>query len=239
MNQLHTFRELLYKNTYPGRGIMIGMTKDYETILVYFIMGRSDNSRNRVFERTEDGIRTRARDASKCTDPSLIIYNPIRTVDDLVIVSNGDQTDTIRDELLKADESELEYSELFARALAGREFEPDAPNFTPRISGIISDDWYMLSILKAQDPDGEICQRNFYQYEFEPGVCHFIHTYEHDGNPLPSFVGEPRRIACPEGSLEEIAEYCWGSLNSANIVSLFACNIISGIGSSYIINRGN
>ena len=237
MANLPTLSELLSGNAYPGRGIAIGENNDRETVIIYFIMGRSENSRNRVFERTEDGIRTRAYDEAKCTDPSLIIYNPVRTVGNTVIVTNGDQTDTIRGELLLADEPDEQYSERFARALSRREFEPDAPNFTPRISGVAAYDGYELSILKSEDQSGTVCQRNFFKYSYEKGVGHLIHTYEHDGSPIPSFKGEPRRFACPEGSAREIAEYCWSCLDEANRVSLYVRKLSENGAESAIINR--
>lgn len=218
---LNDLKTQLQSNSYPGRGILIGQDRAGRKVIAYFIMGRSENSRNRVFEKTCDGIRTRAFDEAKCSDPSLIIYAPVRKVDSVLIVTNGDQTDTVRSELLLANEPEEEYSSRFSRALGRREYEPDAPNYTPRISGILAGDGYELSILKSEDQSGGVCQRNFYKYAFESGVCHLIHTYEGDGNPIPTFRGEPRRLVCPEGSAEEIANYVWASLNEANRVSLF------------------
>ncbi|MBQ2190847.1 MAG: inosine monophosphate cyclohydrolase [Clostridia bacterium] len=237
MAKLPTLRELIGSNAYPGRGVAIGENASRETVIVYFIMGRSENSRNRVFEETEDGIRTRAFDEKKCTDPSLIIYNPVRTVGELIVVTNGDQTDTIRGELLLAEEPDREYGERFAKALGRREFEPDAPNFTPRISGIAAYDGYELSILKSEDQSGTVCQRNFFKYSYETGVAHLIHTYEHDGSPIPTFRGEPRRFACPEGSAEEVAKYCWSCLDEANRVSLYAIRLGENGRESFIINR--
>lgn len=237
MANLPTLRELLASNAYPGRGIAVGENAERETVLIYFIMGRSENSRNRVFEATGDGIRTRAFDEKKCTDPSLIIYHPVRTVGNVFIVTNGDQTDTIRGELLLAEEPEEEYSERFARALARREFEPDGPNFTPRISAVAAYEGYELSILKSEDQSGTVCQRNFYKYSYEQGVAHLIHTYEHDGSPLPTFRGEPRRFACPEGTAEEIAKYCWDCLDEANRVSLYVCKLGENGPETFIINR--
>lgn len=239
MANLPKLDELLFGNTYPGRGIAIGENPSRETIIIYFIMGRSENSRNRVFERTEDGIRTRAFDESKCTDPSLIIYHPVRMADNLLIVTNGDQTDTIRGELLLSEDPAEEYSARFARALSRREYEPDAPNFTPRISGIAAYDGYELSILKSEDQSGTVCQRNFYKYGYEKGVCHIIHTYEHDGSPLPTFKGEPKRFACPEGSAEEVAQYVWDCLDANNRVSLYVCKLSEDGMQSAIINRHN
>ena len=237
-NELKSLQQQLCGNTYPGRGILIGKSAGGSTVIAYFIMGRSENSRNRIFEKTEDGIRTRAYDESKLTDPSLIIYAPVRKVGPVTVVTNGDQTDTIRDELLLAADPAAERFARFASALARREFEPDPPNFTPRISGVVGDDGYDLSILKSEDQSGTVCQRNFFRYAFEPGVCHFIHTYEHDGDPIPTFRGEPRRLLCPEGSAEEIAEYVWNCLDESNRVSLFVRKICAcGAETTAIINK--
>lgn len=236
-NKLNTLAQQLCGNTYPGRGILIGANAAGETVIAYFIMGRSENSRNRIFEKTADGIRTRAFDESKCTDPSLIIYAPVRKVGGVTVVTNGDQTDTVRDELILSDAPEKDYSARFAAALARREFEPDPPNYTPRISGILTDVDYELSILKSEDQSGTVCQRNFFKYRFENGVCHLIHTYEHDGNPIPTFRGEPRRLLCPEGSAQEIAEYVWNCLDESNRVSLFVRRIAADGESTVIINK--
>ncbi len=189
--------ELLANNPYPGRGIAVGKDRVY-----YFIMGRSENSRNRVFERTDDGIRTRAFDESKLTDPSLIIYHPVRASAQGLIVTNGDQTDTIRDD---GD---------FFRALAAREFEPDAPNYTPRISALLRPDGsFALSILKRADGR---CLREFFCYEgCEAGHGYFLSTYQGDGDPLPSFAGEPREVLLPE------PEAVWRALNAENKVALY------------------
>ena len=235
--KLNTLAQQLHGNTYPGRGILIGANENGETVIAYFIMGRSENSRNRIFEETADGIRTRAFDESRCTDPSLIIYAPVRKVGGVTVVTNGDQTDTVRDELLLSAEPEKDYGARFASALARREFEPDPPNFTPRISGILTGEGYELSILKSEDQSGTVCQRNFFKYKYESGVCHLIHTYEHDGNPIPTFRGEPRRLACPEGSAQEIAEYVWNCLDEANRVSLFVRKIAPDGESTVIINK--
>ena len=208
--------DLLAQNSYPGRGILLGRSADNtKAVMAYFIMGRSVNSRNRIFAETEDGIRTKAFDESKMTDPSLIIYHPVRTVGNTTIVTNGDQTDTIRDGLLAG--------EVFAQSLRKRTFEPDAPNYTPRISGILHGNGsYALSILKSADGDPSSCRRQFFGYE-EPlaGQGHFIHTYECDGDPLPSFKGEPHQVAITAPSAAALAEEMWANLNQDNKVSLF------------------
>ena len=208
--------ELLSSNSYPGRGILLGRSADNKkAVMAYFIMGRSVNSRNRIFAETEDGIRTRAFDESKMTDPSLIIYHPVRTVGDTTIVANGDQSDTIRDGLLSG--------EVFAQSLRKRTFEPDAPNYTPRISGILHGDGsYALSILKSADGDPASCRRQFFGYESPlAGQAHFIHTYQCDGDPLPAFEGEPRQVAISAPDAETLAQEMWKNLNEDNKVSLF------------------
>ena len=208
--------ELLQNNPYPGRGIVLGRSADNKNaVIAYFIMGRSENSRNRVFEETEDGIRTKAFDESKMTDPSLIIYHPVRVVGDDTVVTNGDQTDTVRDGLLAG--------EVFAQSLRKREFEPDPPNYTPRISGLVHKDGsYALSILKSADGDPDCCNRYFFGYDNpRPGIGHFIHTYQENLNPLPSFEGEPRKVAITTASAQELADKLWTNLNEDNKVSLF------------------
>ena len=226
--------ELLQNHPYPGRGIVLGRSADdKKAVIAYFIMGRSENSRNRVFETTGDGIRTRAYDESKMVDPSLIIYHPVRIVGDDTVVTNGDQTDTVACEIAAGGS--------FESALRKRSFEPDAPNFTPRISGILYPETgeYTLSILKAETPDGARCRRNFYNYEPEAGTAHLIHTYEHDGSPLPSFCGEPVRIALNAPDAETFAEEIWASLDENNRVSLFVRFIgcADGAEDTFIINR--
>ena len=210
--------ELLSCNTYPGRGIVIGCSDDGKrSIIVYFIMGRSENSRNRIFERTDDGIRTAAHDPAKLTDPSLVIYNPMRRFDDTAIITNGDQTDTILN-FLKQGHS-------YYTALLTREFEPDAPNYTPRISGVVLPcGSYALSILKSIESCPSFCQRSFFEYTgTTPGLGHFISTYETDGNPLPSFKGEPIPVSITGScSLEAFASEIWNALNEENKVSLYA-----------------
>ncbi|MEQ2455296.1 IMP cyclohydrolase [Flavonifractor hominis] len=207
---------LLRANPYPGRGIVIGSSPDGDkSVIAYFIMGRSENSRNRVFVETPDGIRTQAFDPSKMTDPSLIIYAPVRVFGTSTIVTNGDQTDTIR-EGLAAGKS-------FAEALATRTFEPDEPNYTPRISGLVQKNGaYTLSILKSADGDPASCRRYFFDYEAPlAGQGHFIHTYMGDGTPLPSFQGEPEQVSIPCQTPQEFAQLLWDSLNEDNKVSLF------------------
>ena len=208
--------EILNTHPYPGRGILLGRSADgKKAVIVYFIMGRSENSRNRIFETTEDGIRTKAFDESKMTDPSLIIYHPVRVVGRGTVVTNGDQTDTIRDHILAG--------QTFEQALRTREFEPDGPNYTPRISGLLSPDGsYKLSILKSAQGDPACCQRFFFEYAAPiAGQGHFISTYETDGDPLPSFQGEPKTVSLPEQDLKAFGGGLWESLNADNKVSLF------------------
>ena len=207
---------LLRENPYPGRGIVLGRSPDgRKAAIAYFIMGRSENSRNRVFVETPDGIRTQAFDPSKMTDPSLIIYAPVRVFGTSTIVTNGDQTDTVREGLAAG--------KTFAQALHSRTFEPDKPNYTPRISGLMkrSGD-YTLSILKSADGDPSSCRRNFFSYATPiPGQGHFIHTYMGDGDPLPSFRGEPEQVALTANDPQSLADLIWNSLNAENKVSLF------------------
>ena len=193
---------------YPGRGILTGFTDEGRAI-AYFIMGRSLNSANRVFRKKKDILFTRAYDESKLADPALIIYNAIRDFEDLTIVTNGDQTDTIYD-FLKEGRS-------FEEALQSRQYEPDAPNYTPRICAIIDDKGYRMAILKRTD---EECERVFYKYERENGSGHFISTYDHDGNPLPSFSKDPLKFKIDE-SFEDFSAHLWESLNGGNKVSLY------------------
>ena len=216
---INSIKELLSNNSYPGRGIMIGQSADGKNAMIaYFIMGRSANSRNRIFERYEGGMRTKAFDESKLEDPSLIIYNPFLERKNVDIVTNGDQTDTIY--------NFLEKGETFEAALRTREFEPDHPNYTPRISGINyycfprNTFTYKLSILKSSNGNPEVCNRYFYEYTPMKGIGHFIHTYECDGNPIPSFYGEPEIVVLPN-TAEELAELVWKNLNEDNKVSLF------------------
>ena len=226
--------QLLQSNPYPGRGIVLGRSADAtKAVIAYFIMGRSENSRNRVFVETPDGIRTQPFDPSKMTDPSLIIYNPVRVFGASTIVTNGDQTDTIREGLAAG--------KTFSQALHTRTFEPDEPNYTPRIPGLVKKDGdYVLSILKSADGDPASCRRYFYAYE-KPlaGQGHFIHTYMGDGNPLPSFEGEPEQIAITSETPEEFAQLIWNSLNEENKVSLFVryIDIMTGNWETVILNK--
>lgn len=207
-------------NPYPGRGILLGCSADgRRAVIAYFIMGRSENSRNRVFEITEDGIRTKAFDESRMTDPSLIIYHPVRVVDGTTIVTNGDQTDTVADAFRSGGS--------WVRALRTREFEPDGPNYTSRISGMVRPDGsYRLAILKSADGNPACCRRFFYEYDAPiAGQGHFISTYQTDGDPLPSFEGEPRTVELGDETAAALADRLWNSLNADNKVSLFVRTI--------------
>ena len=224
----------LSQNPYPGRGILLGRSADdSKAVIAYFIMGRSENSRNRIFETTDDGIRTKAFDESKMTDPSLIIYHPVRVVEGTTIVTNGDQTDTVAD-AFRAGRG-------WVQALRTREFEPDGPNYTPRISGMVRPDGaYRLSILKSADGDPACCQRFFFEYDAPiAGQGHFISTYETDGNPLPSFQGAPRTVAVGSESLKDFGDGLWASLNADNKVSLFVryIDLKTGEAESLIYNK--
>lgn len=210
-----TFEDRLKNSTYPGRGIVIGCSPDGKNMVqVYWIMGRSENSRNRVFERDGSYMRTRAHDPKKLVDPSLIIYHPMKDIDGLHIVSNGDQTDTIYEYLSKGG--------TFREALLTREYEPDSPNYTPRISGISYPDCkkYTLSILKAEDNDPQKGKKEFFEYENpENGIGHCITTYVDDGNPLPPFEGEPYPVRLFD-DIDETAKVFWDYLDNDNRVSL-------------------
>ena len=229
--------ELLENNSYPGRGILIGKSEDGgKAYIVYFIMGRSENSRNRVFVETEDGIKTQAFDPSKLVDPSLIIYSPVRVLGNKTIVTNGDQTDTVRDGLA-AGKSYIE-------ALRTRQFEPDGPNYTPRISGIVkcTDGKmnYAMSILKSADGNPDCCERYTFTYDSPiAGLGRFIHTYMSDGNPLPSFEGEPTLVEIGNDDIDTFAEKIWNALNEDNKVSLFVryIDIATNTSESRIINK--
>ena len=223
-------------NAYPGRGIVIGKSEDGKyAVTAYFIMGRSENSRNRVFVTEGEGIRTQAYDPSKLTDPSLIIYAPVRVLGKETIVTNGDQTDTVYDGISKG--------LTFEQSLRSREFEPDAPNYTPRISGMLTVENgrfdYQMSILKSNNGNPAACNRYTFSYENPvAGEGHFIHTYLCDGNPLPSFEGEPKLVAIQD-NIEIFTELLWNSLNADNKVSLFVryINIETGDYETKIVNK--
>ena len=226
----------LKENAYPGRGIVIGKSADGKhAVTAYFIMGRSENSRNRVFVEDGEGIRTQAFDPSKLTDPSLIIYAPVRVLGNKTIVTNGDQTDTIYEGMDK--------QLTFEQSLRSREFEPDGPNYTPRISGIMHLENgvynYAMSILKSNNGNPEACNRYTFAYENPvAGEGHFIHTYMHDGNPLPSFEGEPKLVEIPN-DMDAFTNMLWESLNEENKVSLFVryIDIATGEYKTTIINK--
>ena len=235
MNMLSLANEL-NSNTYPGRGIVIGKTKDgKKAVTAYFIMGRSNNSRNSVFVEEGEGIRTQAFDPSKLEDPSLIIYAPVRVLGNKIIVTNGDQTDTIYEGMDK--------QLTFEQSLRTREFEPDAPNYTPRISGIMHVENgkynYAMSILKSNNGNPKACNRYTFAYENPvAGEGHFIHTYMHDGNPLPSFEGEPKLVKI-NGDIDEFTNMVWTNLNEDNKVSLFVrfIDIETGEYETRIVNK--
>ena len=226
----------LKSNSYPGRGIIIGKSPDgKKAVTAYFIMGRSENSRNRVFVEDGEGIRTQAFDPSKLTDPSLIIYAPVRVLGNKTIVTSGDQTDTIYEGMDK--------QLTFEQSLRSREFEPDGPNYTPRISGVMHIENgnfnYAMSILKSNNGNPDSCNRYTFAYENPvAGEAHFIHTYMHDGNPLPSFEGEPKLVEAMD-NMEEFADLLWNSLNEENKVSLFVryIDIETGNYETKIVNK--
>lgn len=214
---VNSLSSLVAQNSYPGRGIAVGMSKNGENaVFVYFIMGRSENSRNRVFEENGNNVTIYPYESAKVSDPSLIIYSPVRKYKDNIIVTNGDQTDTVYDF--------LEKGKTFEEALETREFEPDKPNYTPRISAILnfSDKsfCYKMSILKSEDADGTACARYFYSYKSIAGLGHFIHTYNCDGNPIPTFTGEPHRIEIPD-NIDDFGAEIWNNLNADNKVSMY------------------
>jgi len=234
--KLLSLKEELAGNSYPGRGIVIGKSKDGKhAVTAYFIMGRSENSRNRVFAEDGCGIRTQAFDPSKLSDPSLIIYAPVRVLGNKTIVTNGDQTDTIYELMDK--------QQTFEQALRTREFEPDGPNYTPRISGIMhvenGEYNYAMSILKSNNGNPDACNRYTFAYTNPvAGEGHFIHTYKCDGNPLPSFEGEPKLVAIPD-DMDAFTDMLWTSLNEDNKVSLFVryIDIETGEVRSKIVNK--
>lgn len=230
-----TIGNLINGNPYVGRGIVIGKSKDgKKACIAYFIMGRSQNSRNRVFVEQGQEVIIHPFDIEKAGDPSLIIYSPIRVYENNVIVTNGNQTDTVYDGLKNG----LSFDE----ALATREFEPDAPNYTPRISGMLTfkdgDFTYKMSILKAADDEGTACNRFGFHYTALNGIGHFIHTYKHDGNPIPTFEGEPERVLLPD-SANELAEDIWNNLNEENKISLYVryIDIETGKAENILINK--
>lgn len=233
--RINDIGELINGNPYVGRGIVIGKSADGKNaVFAYFIMGRSENSRNRVFTEKDDAVFTEPYDASKVKDPSLIIYAAVRKYCNKVIVTNGDQTDTIYD-FIKEGKS-------FSQALRTREFEPDGPNFTPRISGMITFDngdfSYDMSILKSIDAEGSDCARYTFEYPSKAGLGHFIHTYVTDGNPIPTFQGEPERVIIPD-DINEFAEKLWNNLNEDNKISLYVryTDIQSGKETNVMINK--
>ena len=213
--EIGSIAEKLSGNSYPGRGIILGMTPDGKhSVAAYFIMGRSVNSRNRVFLPEPDGIRTEAYDPALLKDPSLIIYHPVREYEDCLIVTNGDQTDTVCDYLRRGAD--------FESALRTRSFEPDGPNWTPRISGMIQlkTGEYKLSILKSADAAGSACLRQTFEYAPLPGLGHFLHTYVCDGDPIPSFRGEPERVETLD-DIDAYTDLLWKNLNADNKISLY------------------
>lgn len=230
--EIGSIAQKLSSNTYPGRGIILGITPDgRKAAAAYFIMGRSVNSRNRIFSEEPDGIRTEAFDPSKMADPSLIIYHPVRERAEGLIVTNGDQTDTIADGFANG----LSFEE----ALRTRQFEPDGPNWTPRISGVqMKDGSYKLSILKSVDAEGSACVRQFFEYPPVAGLGHFIHTYVCDGNPIPTFQGEPERVDVVN-DIDEYTGILWNNLDPNNRVSLFVryTDLESGEYEQLIVNE--
>jgi len=233
--EINNLGGLLSSNTYPGRGIVIGKSADGKmAVFAYFIMGRSENSRNRVFVEKDGAVFTEPHDFSKVSDPSLIIYAAIRKLGNKLIVTNGDQTDTIYDFLAKGEDMRA--------ALRTREFEPDSPNFTPRISGVIDfadgDFSYDMSILKSADAEGSACNRFFYEYKSIAGLGHFIHTYVTDGNPIPTFQGEPERVAIPS-DIDDFTKEIWENLNENNKISLYVSytDLASGESETRLINK--
>lgn len=236
--ELRTLESELSANAYPGRGIVVGASADGKyAVMAYFIMGRSTNSRNRVFVEFEEGIKTQAFDPALLEDPSLIIYAPVRVLDNKTIVTNGDQTDTIYDG--------IKNGASFEQSLRCREFEPDAPNYTPRISAMVRVDSdrnqfrYVMSILKSSNGNPESCERFTYGYKIPiRGEGHFIHTYMHDGNPLPSFEGEPKRVIIDK-DIDDFTQMIWSNLNEDNKVSLFVryIEVATGKCETRIVNK--
>lgn len=233
--EIHDIAKLIEGNSYVGRGIVLGKSADAKkACAAYFIMGRSANSRNRIFAQREDAVFTEPFDASKVEDPSLIIYAAIRQYGNKLIVTNGDQTDTIYNGLAAGKD--------FSEALTSREFEPDGPNWTPRISGMAAfangDFTYEMSILKSADAEGSACNRFTYSYAALPGLGHFIHTYVCDGNPIPTFQGEPERVAIPN-DIDEFTGSLWGALDENNKISLYVryVDLATGQAENRMINK--
>ena len=233
--EISPMSDVLKGNSYVGRGIVIGKTPDgTHAVTAYFIMGRSANSRNRVFVLHDGDLFTEPFDPARVEDPSLIIYAALRQFGNRLIVTNGDQTDTVRDGLAAG--------KSFSEALASRSFEPDRPNFTPRISGMVTFDYgdctYEMSILKSADAAGSACSRYHFCYPALPGVGHFLHTYVGDGNPLPTFQGEPERMAIPQ-DIDELTQQLWESLNEENRISLYVrmVDLESGRTERRLINK--
>ncbi len=235
--KISTIQEELRSQSYHGRGIIIGKSADgKKAITAYFIMGRSENSRNRVFVAEGDAMRTKAFDESKMTDPHLIIYYPVRVLGNKTIVTNGDQTDTLY--------TLMDKQMTFEQALRTREFEDDKPNFTPRISGIIrreeGDMNFAMSILKSAEGDDSSCERFTYAYSNPiAGKAKFIHTYAGEGNPLPSFEGEPKTLLLPDAEIDELTALIWENLNGDNKVSLFVryIDLATGESETRIVNK--
>ena len=234
--KINKISELIKNNSYVGRGIIIGKSKNNKNaVIAYFIMGRSENSRNRMFIENGEELIIKPIDISKVEDPSLIIYSPIRILNNNVIVTNGNQTDTIY--------NYLKEEKTFEEALNTREFEPDAPNFTPRISGILEikekDFMYKMSILKSADELGTACNRYTFQYKSLAGLGHFIHTYNCDGNPIPTFTGEPERVEIPD-DIDTFTKEIWENLNEPNKISLYVryINLETGKIENKLINKG-
>ena len=233
--QVNRLSDLLKGNEYPGRGIVIGKSRDgKKAVAAYFIMGRSENSRNRVFTEKNGEVFTEPFDESKVQDPSLIIYAAIRQFENHLIVTNGNQTDTVYDGLQKG----LSFSE----ALKSREFEPDKPNFTPRISGILTfenkDFTYQMNILKSVDAEGSACARYTFEYPAGAGLGHFLHTYVRNGNPIPTFQGEPERVEIGN-DLDEVTDEIWNSLDENNKISLYVrmIDLETGAAESRLVNK--
>ena len=233
--KINSIKDRLFGNSYVGRGIIIGKTEDgTKAAVAYFIMGRSENSRNRIFTEKDGAVFTEPFDASKVEDPSLIIYAALRQFENKLIVTNGDQTDTIYDF--------VKLGKGFAHALNTREFEPDKPNFTPRISGMLKfengDFSYRMSILKSADAEGTACNRYYFSYPSLPGLGHFIHTYVCDGNPIPTFQGEPERVKIGN-DLDAFTAEIWDNLDESNKISLYTrfIDLESGEAESRLINK--